>query len=190
MMPEHPVLRPIDVPVALHLALYPDGSYGKLAHEMGISPSTAHQSVRRLVYAGLVRQTSEARRGVNVAALLEFLQHGIRYAFPAQRQRPRRGVPTAHAAPVLREDLDTDADPVVWPTSRGDVVGAAIEPLIQSAPEMPQRCPAMYELLALIDALRIGTARDREVAGNLLTERLLRTVQGPALPDPLALERP
>jgi hypothetical protein len=181
----HHVLRPLDVPVALYLALYPARSYGAIAQHLRISPSTAHQAVRRLIYAGLARQMGRERRDVNVAALLEFLKHGVRYAFPTQRQRPRRGIPTAHAAPALHSELDADAEPVVWAASRGRIVGAAIEPLIASAADLPERCPAVYDLLSLVDALRIGTARDREVAGRLLSERLEATVG-----RPLAGQRP
>lgn len=171
-MHKAPVLRPLDVPVALYLALCPSTSYGELAHGLDISVSTAHESVQRLLFAGLARSTSEDPRSVNVAALLEFLVHGVRYAFPAQRKPPRRGVPTAHAAPALGSELDADVDPVVWPSSRGRVVGAAIEPLLTSAIELPLRCPAVYDALTLVDAIRVGTARDRAVAGRLLTERL------------------
>ena len=178
-MLKHHVLRPLDVPVALYLAVHPDKSYGDLAYDLQISPSTAHDAVQRLIYAGLARAGSNEGRRVNVAALLEFLTHGVRYAFPAHRQRPRKGVPTAHAAPALQADLDTEADPVVWPTARGHLVGAAIEPLLKSAFELPQRSRAVYDLLTLVDAIRIGTARDREVATRLLTERLEDTVRLP-----------
>jgi hypothetical protein len=180
MMIKHNVLRPLDIPVACDLALYSDRTYSELANDLQISASTAHQAVRRLVYAGLANDTPSASRRVNVAALLEFLEHGIRYAFPAQRKPPRRGIPTAHAAPALQAEMDTDEDPVVWPTARGTVVGAAIDPLLESAVELPLRCPAVYDLLTLIDAVRVGTARDREIASRTLTERLEGSVRIPA----------
>jgi hypothetical protein len=168
---ESHVLRPLDIPVVMCMSVFQDISYVDIAFYLSLSPSTAHASVRRLGYAGLVRSVSDRRR-VNAAALLEFLEHGVRYAFPAQKGRPRRGVPTAHAGPILQKHLDTDVDPVVWPWARGEVVGAAVEPLIKGAPEIPMRCPPVYGLLTLVDALRIGDARDREVASNLLTTML------------------
>lgn len=183
-MPQHQVLRPLDIPVALYLAIFPGAPYSDLAHDLQISVSTAHYAVKRLIYSGLARQTLEANRVVNVAALLEFLEHGIRYAFPTHRQRPRRGVPTAHAAPVLQKYLDAEIDPVVWPTVRGKTVGAAVEPLLESAPELTERCPQVYDLLTLVDALRIGTARDREIASRILKERLEATVKRPLLKTP------
>ena len=171
-MRKSPNLRPVDIPVALHLLLCPSKTYGDVAHGLDISTSTAHEAVQRLIYAGLATRTAGDPRSVNVAALLEFLKHGVRYAFPAQRKPQRRGVPTAHAAPALSGHLDPDIEPVVWPSSRGDVVGAAIDPLLAGAAELPLRCPAVYDALTLVDAMRVGTARDRGVAIKLLTERL------------------
>lgn len=165
------LLRPLDVAVALNIAFRPKPTFARLADDVGISQSTAHQAVIRLVGAGIVRRTRK-RYQANVAALEEFLLHGVRYAFPAQRETRRRGVPTAHSAPVFRHELDSDVDPVVWPSAKGTVVGAAVEPLLDTAAELPGRRPDLYDALALVDALRIGTARDREVAGRLLSEQL------------------
>lgn len=166
------VLRPVDIPVALNLAVHPDATYAELAHDLGISASTAHGSVERLSFSGLMRSAPGRRHAVNLPALEEFLYHGVRYAFPVRRERRQRGVPTSHSAPVLQQELGSPADPVVWPSSHGDIVGASLEPLIPGAPELPTRFPELYDLLTLVDGLRIGTARDREVSQRLLAERL------------------
>src|SRR5476649_2754979 len=179
-MTESHVLRPPDVPVAIYMALFANKSFSDVAHYLDISPSSAFRGANRLIYSGLAREV-EGERRINVEALLEFLLHGVRYAFPARKGMPKRGIATAHAAPMLRHDLDTGTDPVVWPYARGNVVGAALQPLIPSAPELPVRCPPVYDLLTLIDALRIGNARDREVASQLLRDRLERTVVEPPI---------
>jgi hypothetical protein len=165
------VLQPIDVPVALSIALRLGQTYAALADQLGISQSTAHQAVKRLMLSGLVLKTGRGHVA-DVGALEEFLLHGVRYAFPAIRSKRQRGVPTAYSAAVLRDSLDNDLDPVVWPSSLGTVVGTALEPLIPSAPWLASRHTALYDTLALVDAIRVGTARDREVAGQKLTERL------------------
>ncbi len=113
---------------------------------------------------------SGRRRAVNLPAE-ELLYHGSA-TFPARRERRQRGVPTSHSAPALQQELDSTADPVVWPSPRGNVVGASLEPLIPAAPELPDRYPELYDLLTLVDGLRIGTARDREASEQLLAERL------------------
>lgn len=167
-MPDQLVLRPSDVAVALRLAEAPEATYDMLKDDLNISKSTAHDSVRRLQAAGLLRPES---RTVNRLALLEFLEHGLRYAFPAALGALERGVPTAHAAKLLADELDV-TDAVVWPSEHGDVMGSAIAPLYNHAAELPKRCPSLYGLLTLADALRVGRARDRKLAIVKLRERL------------------
>jgi hypothetical protein len=60
----------------------------------------------------------------------------------------------------------------VWPHADGLVRGSALLPLYPKLPLAAAKDPALYELLALFDALRIGQAREREIARKLLEERL------------------
>jgi len=53
--------------------------------------------------------------------------------------------------------------------------GIALEPLHESAPEIARRDPALAERLALVDALRLGDARVRGLAADLLRARLAPT---------------
>lgn len=52
------------------------------------------------------------------------------------------------------------------------MVGEALEPLVPAAAMLAESAPPLYELLTLVDAIRVGTARDREAAGALLGTRL------------------
>lgn len=160
-------LKPIDVVVGLRLAEAPELNYEHLSADLGISRSTAHASVQRLQVAGLVRPSS---RAVNRLAFREFLEHGVRYAFPAQPGAEARGIPTAHAAPPLASHIVAE-DALVWPSLAGQVSGRAIAPLYARATELPQRCPSLYESLALVDALRVGRARERKLAREALERR-------------------
>jgi len=45
-------------------------------------------------------------------------------------------------------------------------------PLYEKLPLAAMEDPLLYELLALFDALRIGQARERELAGQHLEERM------------------
>lgn len=166
-------LSPVDVPVALRLAACQGATYAAIAEDLGISVSTAHQAVRRLQAAGIVRS---GILGVNRRALLEFLEHGVRYAFPGQLGAPGRGVPTAHASPVLSDVIAAD-DAVVWPDPNGQAVGPTLGALFPQAVELPSRCPNVYELLTLVDAIRIGRARERASAITRLRQRLGGTVE-------------
>jgi hypothetical protein len=169
-------LRPLDIPVALRLVETPEATYEALHADLGISASTAHQAVDRLYRAGLMLPH---KREVNRSALLEFLEHGIRYAFPpVMRERPERGVPTAHAAPALAGEIIAE-DSIVWPHPQGTAVGDALEPLYPQAVDLPVRCAGVYEMLTLVDALRVGRARERVIAAEKLRERLGRRRETP-----------
>ena len=120
-----------------------------------------------------MRPTDSGVGAVNRHALLEFLEHGVRYAFPAVAGATVRGVPTAHAGPVFAEVMESE-DPLVWEDTQGTVEGRALTPLLPRAGQLAQRAPATYALLTAVDALRVGRAREREVA-----RRYLRTVLTP-----------
>ncbi|MGQ0640428.1 MAG: MarR family transcriptional regulator [Gemmatimonadaceae bacterium] len=132
-----------------------------------MSASTAHGSVERLQVAGLLRPDS---REVNRHYLLEFLEHGVKYAFPAALRSRAKGIGTAHSGPALSKEIIAD-DAIVWPDAHGNVVGQAIPPLWETA-DLPNKCPFVYDLLTLVDAVRIGRARERSKAVELLRQRL------------------
>jgi DNA-binding Lrp family transcriptional regulator len=153
-------LKPHDLAVALQLAIAPGLSYRALADAVGLSQGEVHNAVKRLASARLVRADT---RVVARAALLEFITSGVQYAFAVSAGPEVRGVPTAHSAPALVASF-ADADPVVWPSALGDTRGAAIEPLYDAAVSTPTRNPALYERLAMLDAIRAGRARERQRA--------------------------
>lgn len=164
-------LRPVDIPVALRMAEAPVWTYDSLRRDLGISVSTAHGAVERLSAAGLMYPHA---RKVNRSALLEFLEHGVRYAFPAiAGARKVRGVPTAHAAPALGSDI-VSQHVVVWPDKNGSSEGESLEPLYNKATALPERCRSVYDMLTLVDALRIGRTRERKIAVHMLRDRLSR----------------
>lgn len=169
-MSEH-ALRPYDVAVALRLAEVPFASFKRLAKDLGLSGSTAHAAVRRLMDAGLVRMASDGSRPVNRLALLEFLEHGVRYAFPGVLGPVKSGIPTAYAGPALKDQILAEY-PVVWPHVGGPAVGPTVNPLLPKAAELPERSPDTYALLSAVDAIRVGRARERVLAMAFLRRRL------------------
>ena len=86
-------LKPQDVLVVLKLVSRHDAdwSYPKLAVDLAMSASEVHSSVRRATRSGLLQDND--RHTPNRKALLEFLIHGIKYVFPAERGGLTRGVP-------------------------------------------------------------------------------------------------
>lgn len=161
-------LRPGDVAVGLQLCLCPGMSYPDLAEAVGVSLGQGHNAVRRLASARLVSQNGRAGARPR---LLEFLECGVQYAFPAELGFETRGVPTAYGAPPLANGSPEGNVPV-WPFASGSARGPAVAPLVPSAPSLMQLNPRLYELLALVDAIRIGRARDRKRAVQLLRQLL------------------
>ena len=107
------------------------------------------------------------------AALLEFLVHGVKYAFPPKRGALTRGMPTGYAVPPLNKVIVGSSEPPpVWPFAKGTVRGEEFEPLYPSVPQAAARDPKLYELLALVDAVRDGRARERNLAAKELEARL------------------
>ena len=167
-------LRPQDVVVLLRLALQKEAmpGYATLAAELGMTASEVHAAVERAVAAQLARKEN-GKPVVILAALRPFLLQGARYAFPATQGSLSRGVPTGYAAPPLKDLILSGNDPVpVWPSKDGTVRGIALYPLYPSVPQAAMRNPELYELLALFDGVRAGSARERALASELLEKKL------------------
>jgi hypothetical protein len=168
------MLRPLDVVVLLRLSLEKNGrpTYLQLANELHLYPSEVYAAVKRARLSQLV-QSPELNDRLNRSALLEFLLHGIRYAFPAEIGAPTRGVPTSYAAPPLLKSISDTGDlPPVWPYAEGTMRGYSLKPLHKNVPRAALENQHLYELLALVDALRSGRSRERQLAARELTRRL------------------
>jgi hypothetical protein len=151
-------------------------TFDQIAHELGLSTSAVHRSVDRSAKAGLLAQ---GKREVEKAGLLEFLIHGVRFAFAPEWGGEARGIPTAWAAsPLARNLVRSDAPPPVWPDPHGKVRGISLSPLDPRVPDAVRRDERLGELLALVDAIRIGGARERGLAAALLEDLLASEVAG------------
>lgn len=169
-----PALKPQDLYLLLALLAMRGEvlTYPELAAFAGISMSEVHGALNRAEQARLLAFLDKQPRIV-VPAFKEFLLHGARYAFPALRGGMVGGVPTGYAAAPLNALIAPSADPVpVWPHAEGSARGIALLPLYPSAPAAALRSPALYENLALFDALRMGNARERNLAEKFFEERL------------------
>ncbi len=164
------VAKSLDIVVLLKLLLDGGGKpYAQLSKELGMSASEIHAAVRRCVEAGLVDPDS---REPLRKPLEDYLLYGVRYAFPGKRGSLARGIPTAYAAPPLAGQIALDDLPPVWPDPEGTTRGYALEPLYSSVPKVAKSDPKLYELLALVDTLRVGRARERKMAEEELKKRL------------------
>jgi hypothetical protein len=181
-------LRSQDVVVLLKLVANRDSSkrwtYADLSNELFMSASQVFRSVQRaeashLIIAPAISPDSSEQLPrtwlwpYNRGNLKEFLIHGVKYAFPVERGGPTRGIPTAEAAPPLDRHFPQDFPlPPVWPHAAGPFRGIAFSPLYKNVPQAALQDPKLYELLALVDAIREGRAREREIAIRELTARI------------------
>lgn len=182
-------LHPQDVVVVLKLVANRDASkpwtYAELSKDLFMSASQVFRSVERAEAARLLTTPTvppppgsgeELPRlwlWPNSNNIKEFLIYGVKYAFPVERGGPARGIPTAEAAPPMSRHFPQDFPlPPVWPHADGVLRGIAFSPLSKNVPQAALRDSKLYELLALVDAIREGRAREREIAIRELTARI------------------
>lgn len=168
------ILKPQDLVVALKVAVNEERDYllATLGEELKMVLSAVHGAVSRCEQARLLSRASGGIRATK-PALLEFAIHGARYAFPAMQGQLSRGTSTSLAGPSLREHFDQAAAmPPVWPDPLGDAYGPALVPLHHTVPDACRIDPKLLDVLTLVDAVRAGAAREREMAIALLQERL------------------
>ncbi len=167
-------LKPQELLVLLKASAHParQFTFAALAQELSMSAAEVHASVKRATAAGLVNMRGKGDWSPVRSALQEFLVHGARYAFPAEAGPVKRGVPTAHGAEPLAGLLHDPGDAPVWAHPEGSARGPSISPIYRTAPQAALADPGLHRLLALLDALRIGRARERELATKLLADAL------------------
>jgi hypothetical protein len=176
-------LRPQDVLVLLKIAAAAKGAPLRqldVAFGLKLSPAEVSNSLQRATYAELFvpGERQDKRLGhlgvVRVNGLCEFAVYGIRYAFPAKLGELVVGLPTAWGAPPLSEKIVVSGDGLpVWADADGAVRGMAVRPLYSTVPQAARLDPKLYALLALIDVLRVGRARERSLAADALRASLV-----------------
>jgi len=142
-----------------------------LANALGLSQAEICHALKRLEASQLV----DRERAVRKESALEFILHGLKYAFPAIFGQVAIGVPTAHSNPSLdlvQYDKNNPLSSIVWPDPHGSVRGQSISPIYESASEAARKDPKLHEILSLVDMIRVGKARERDLAASKLKERL------------------
>lgn len=143
---------------------------------LGISKTEINASIKRSLSSGLAtKDRNTGRANPNRRNLNNFIIHGMKFVFPAKPGAMTRGIPTAFAAPMLKGLLVSGGEYIyVWPFADGHNIGQSVTPLFRSVPEAVQKDDRLYEYLSLIDAIRLGNQREAGLAGERLSERLLK----------------
>lgn len=163
-------MKPQDVVLLLKIVSMDTSNWNQkpVSEELCVSQSEISESVARLKFAGLLAPDGKS---VMKMSLMEFLEHGIKYVFPEKPGAVVRGMPTSHSAYPLKDELSSTED-YVWPHAKGTVRGHAISPLYKSVPDAAKKDASLYGLLTLVDALRVGRVREKQLACMYLKRRL------------------
>ena len=169
-------LKPQDLLVLLKVVANPPQrwTYAALGAALTMSASETHASVKRAVASGLAVARARGEWSPVRPNLLEFVLHGVRYVWPATPGPVKRGVPTSIGVEPLASQLAVaPGNAPVWAHPTGSVKGPTLSPLYRTAPQAALADPALHRLLALLDALRTGHARERALAAKLMKTELM-----------------
>jgi hypothetical protein len=170
-MKKHNGMRPQDVLILLKMITYktPLWRYMDLASSLALSASEISEALDRCRIAKLVDSN---KRTVHLSAFQEFIIYGLKYVFPVQPEGMIRGIATAHSAPPINSQITQSHEKFVWAYAYGTERGQAIEPLYKTVPKIVTNDTELYELLVIVDTIRIGKAREVEIAIEELKKRL------------------
>jgi hypothetical protein len=166
-------LRPQDILIALKLRILEDsGNWNQqqLAQSIGVSAGEVAFSLERLKKHHLIQ---EDKKRVKRVALIEFLVHGVKYVFPADVGAPVRGVPTGTNFALSDEIRMSEERVTVWPDADGKVRGLSISPIYSSVPFACKDDKNLHNILALLDVIRIGGAREMNLASKKIEDEIL-----------------
>lgn len=140
-----------------------------LVQSLRISLSEVSESLDRSMFSGLL---DNSKKKVNRQGLNNLLIYGIQYIFPVQPGALVRGIPTAHSFSKFRKEFNSNIQ-YVWQDDEGTDIGQEIEPFYKKQVFAIKQDHTMYEVLALIDLLRIGKKREVEFATKKLSAFIL-----------------
>ena len=166
------MLSPLDLFVLLKVSSKGRQPWSQrdIANELFVAGGSVHAALKTATEVNLYNPT---RKQISATRLEEAVVHGARYFLAPKRGGEVRGLPTSWAAPPLRDQLAAGDQMIpVWPDPQGEARGLAFEPLHPSVPKAARLDSLLYEMLALVDALREGRARETKLAAKELHIRL------------------
>ena len=151
-----------------------------LSSELAMSKSEVFNGFERCKEAGLITENRE-QPSLMKKQFFDLMVYGAPRVFYGQRGEVCKGMPTSVHARSLKElktRLVNEGDqeeniPMVWPCSRGTVKGESLTPIYPSVPEAAEKDAVLYEMLALLDIIRVGSARGKKLATEFLRRKIL-----------------
>jgi hypothetical protein len=178
------MVRSQDVLLSVKLFLHGEQTYAKLSSALGLSVGEIHNAYDRIRQAEILT-TVRGEDTISRKNLYRLLAHGIPSIFFAVRGPILYGLPTAYSHPALQSLFEDTGEslsfPVVWQTPQSskktfspqDVRGESISPLYPSVTEASKLDSEFWEIMALVDVLRIGKTPSKNIALKLLEKRIL-----------------
>ncbi len=165
-------MRPQDVAILLKLVALGDKGrqLTSLSHDLHISISEISESLNRSRLSKLI---DFEKKKVSRHNLMEFLEHGVKYVFPQQPGTMTKGIRTAHSHPEIGENFISEIN-YVWADAKGDVMGLEIEPFYPKQVQAVKTDKLFYELMALLDVIRVGKIREVNFAVAQLKKYILK----------------
>ena len=153
-------------------------TYASVAAAVEISTSEVHDALKRCRSAQLVVPMRETEI-VSKKHFYDLLVFAVPRIFYAVRGGLDLGWPTGVQLPTLLPSFEglrpeplKDALPLVWPDPKGTTRGETLLPIYPSVPEAARKDAGLYELLALIDVVRLGDLKHKKKAMELLAKRI------------------
>lgn len=171
------MLRPQDVLVACKLFSLGESewNYLRLAGSLSISASETHAATERCRAAGVLG-TPRGKLTVARRKFFELVTVAVPQVYYAVRGPVESGIPTSIYAEPLRGVFPKDPNrpvPLIWPSESGGTKGESLLPIYPTMPKAIQHDVVLHKLLALIDVVRVGEAKDRKTATDFLERMIL-----------------
>lgn len=164
-------MRPQDIVILLKILLIENDSwqYRDLSASLLISVSEIAESLNRSHLAGLIDVT---KKKVHRLSIMEFIKYGLHYVFPQSPGAIVTGIATAHSYPFYKNHFESEIN-YVWEHENGDMRGQSIQPLYKGLANAALQEEHLYEMLAGIDMIRVGKAREKKFAIAELEKAIL-----------------
>ncbi|HTM66045.1 MAG TPA: hypothetical protein VL093_06985 [Flavipsychrobacter sp.] len=163
-------MRPQDVVVLLKIISANRKSWmnKELAAELYLSTAEISNSLQRNAISGLF---DADHKKIRLQSFTEFLIYGLPYIFPQTPGGMAKGMPTGHSHEYFKEKI-VDSEIYVWPDVESGYRGLSVQPLYPGAVNAAKMDSKLYLYLALIDVIRMGKVREKELAIEKLKQEI------------------
>lgn len=155
-----------------------------LGSSLGISKTEISASLRRCLDNNLLLLINNSSQSslslidlnwqVNKKAVFELIKYAIPYFYPPKQLGWDIGIPTGFAAPILADEVTSAGNSkFIWPSEHGNTYGQSLEPIYKTVAIASYNDKFIYNCFSLIDAYRLGKAREKDIAIKLIEKEIL-----------------